>query len=91
MHATPASEPYIHPITVYSKPNCPNCTLTCRLLEREGIPYRVIDVSRDADALAHVKGLGYCAAPVVQVDADEHWSGFRPDRITALLDILEAA
>ena len=31
----------------------------------------------------YVKGLGYMQAPVVVTD-DEHWSGFRPDKIEAL-------
>lgn len=70
-------------ITVYSKPACVQCNATKRALDAQGLDYDVIDLSEDAEALAQVKALGYLAAPVV-VAGDEHWGGFRPDKITAL-------
>ena len=70
-------------ITVYSKPSCVQCNATYRALDAKGIEYSVTDVSQDADALEHVKSLGYMQAPVVITDGD-HWSGFRPDKINEL-------
>jgi len=70
-------------ITVYSKPSCVQCNATYRALDAKGIEYSVTDVSQDADALEHVKSLGYLQAPVVVTDGD-HWSGFRPDKIDEL-------
>ena len=70
-------------ITVYSKPSCVQCNATYRALDAKGIEYSVTDVSQDADALEHVKSLGYLQAPVVVTDGD-HWSGFRPDKIATL-------
>ncbi len=70
-------------ITVYSKPSCVQCNATYRALDAKGIEYSVTDVSEDADALEHVKSLGYMQAPVVVTDGD-HWSGFRPDKIDEL-------
>ena len=70
-------------ITVYSKPNCVQCSATYRALDRAGLSYSTVDISADAEALARVKSLGYAQAPVVMVGAD-HWSGFRPDKIKAL-------
>jgi len=70
-------------ITVYSKPSCVQCNATYRALDAKGIEYSVTDVSEDADALEHVKSLGYLQAPVVVTDGD-HWSGFRPDKIDEL-------
>ena len=72
-----------HSPLVYSKPSCVQCTATYRALDNKGINYQVIDVSADAEAAEYVKGLGYMQAPVVVTD-DEHWSGFRPDKIEAL-------
>jgi glutaredoxin-like protein NrdH len=43
----------------------------------------VLDLSQDETALAAVKELGYLQAPVVITDED-HWSGFRPDKIDEL-------
>ncbi|HJB62666.1 MAG TPA: glutaredoxin-like protein NrdH [Candidatus Microbacterium pullistercoris] len=70
-------------ITVYSKPSCVQCNATYRALDAKGIEYEVTDVSLDADALEQVKQLGYMQAPVVIADED-HWSGFRPDKIDEL-------
>ncbi len=70
-------------ITVYTKPSCVQCTATYRALDSKGIEYNVLDLSEDETALETVKELGYLQAPVVVTD-DEHWSGFRPDKISAL-------
>lgn len=69
-------------ITVYSKPACVQCTATYRALDKQGLSYNVIDLSEDAEALDFVLSLGYQQAPVV-VAGDDHWSGYRPDRIKA--------
>jgi glutaredoxin-like protein NrdH len=70
-------------ITVYSKPACVQCTATYRALDKQGVEYEIFDVSVDEKALETVKSLGYLQAPVV-VTGDDHWSGFRPDKIAAL-------
>ncbi len=67
-------------ITVYSKPQCPQCEATYRALRKQGLNYRTVDLSEDTEALEYIKSLGYQQAPVVMTDND-HWSGFRPDRI----------
>ena len=70
-------------ITVYSKPNCPQCTATYRKLKSLSLPHDSIDVTEDAEALAFIRALGYQQAPVVVVregeEVKKHWSGFRPD------------
>lgn len=71
-------------VTVYSKPACVQCTATYRALDAQGIEYEIFDVSADDKALATVKELGYMQAPVVVAEGD-HWSGFRPDKIQALV------
>ncbi|MDO4243630.1 MAG: glutaredoxin-like protein NrdH [Actinomyces sp.] len=76
-------------ITVYSKPNCVQCTATYRALDKAGLPYATVDISLDVEALEQVRSLGYAQAPVV-VAGDEHWSGFRPDKIKALASAREA-
>ena len=70
-------------ITVYSKPDCVQCDATYRALNKHGLDYAVIDITRDEEALQTVKDLGYQQAPVVFADGD-HWSGFRPDKIKSL-------
>ena len=70
-------------ITVYSKPACVQCTATTRALDSAGISYDVIDLSQDTDAFAAVQELGYRQVPVV-VAGNQHWAGFRPDKISTL-------
>ena len=69
--------------TVYTKPSGVQCNATYRALHSQGSQYDVVDLSEDPTALATVKELGYLQAPVVVTD-DEHWSGFRPDKISQL-------
>lgn len=70
-------------ITVYTKPACVQCNATYRALDAKGLDYETVDLSTDEDALEAVKALGYMQAPVV-VAGDDHWSGFRPDKIATL-------
>ena len=70
-------------VTVYSKPACVQCTATYRALDAQGIDYEIFDVTADDKALQTVKDLGYMQAPVV-ITGDDHWSGFRPDKISAI-------
>jgi len=72
-----------NPVTVYSRPACVQCDATYRALDKHGIAYDVVDLTQDTTALELVRSLGYLQAPVV-IAGDTHWSGFRPDQITAL-------
>ena len=77
-------------IQVFSKPSCVQCTATYRALDKFGLDYQVVDLATDEKALTEVLALGYQQVPVV-VDGDDHWSGFRPDKIKASAARLHAA
>jgi glutaredoxin-like protein NrdH len=70
-------------VTVYTLPACVQCDSTKRMLQRNQVDYNEVDMSQDPVALEMVKTMGYTAAPVVVAD-EEHWSGFRMDKIQAL-------
>lgn len=70
-------------ITVYSKPNCPQCAATKRQLNRRGFNYTVIDISDNPQTIDQLRQKGWQQMPVVIAD-DESWSGYRPDNISAL-------
>lgn len=70
-------------VTVYSKPACVQCVATKKALDKADIDYTVIDISQDDEARELVLGLGYKGVPVV-VAGDNHWNGFRPDRLAEL-------
>ncbi|XCB29076.1 glutaredoxin-like protein NrdH [Arcanobacterium hippocoleae] len=71
-------------ITVYTKPNCVQCNATKRALKKNNLEFAEVDLTQDEAALATVKALGYQQAPVIFADGD-HWAGFRPDKIKALV------
>jgi glutaredoxin-like protein NrdH len=70
-------------VTVYTKPACVQCNATYKALDKQGVAYDVVDISLDTEARDYVMALGYLQAPVV-VAGNDHWSGFRPDRIKSL-------
>ncbi|MGJ9371736.1 MULTISPECIES: glutaredoxin-like protein NrdH [Nesterenkonia] len=70
-------------VTVYTKPACVQCNATYRALDKNGVTYETVDITQDAEALERLRGLGYMQAPVVITESD-HWSGFRPDKISEL-------
>lgn len=70
-------------VTVYTKPACVQCNMTYRALDKLGVKYNTVDITEDPAALELIKGMGYLQAPVV-IAGDDHWSGFQPDKITAL-------
>lgn len=70
-------------VTVYTLPSCVQCDSTKRLLTKNEIPFNEVDLSTDERAMVMVRDLGYKSAPVVVVGED-HWSGFRPDKLSTL-------
>ena len=70
-------------VTVYTLPSCVQCDSTKRMLKSIDVDYEEVDMSQYPVALEMVKTLGYTAAPVV-VSGDDHWSGFRMEKIQAL-------
>lgn len=69
-------------VTIYSKPQCVQCTAAKRGMNRLGVEYTEVDVTKDAGALAYIQGLGYQAVPVTVVDTQTqpvHWYGNNPN------------
>jgi glutaredoxin-like protein NrdH len=53
------------------------------MMQKINVSYREVDLSENEEAYQMVKALGYSSAPVVFA-GDDHWSGFRPERIQSL-------
>jgi glutaredoxin-like protein NrdH len=90
IYLIPTKEPFMNTITVYTKPACVQCNAVFRALDKEGIPYGKIDLSVDDEARDYVMSLGYLQAPVVHAGPNNHFAGFRPDRINALKNLIAA-
>lgn len=70
-------------VTIYTLPACVQCDTSKRMMNRLGIEYEEIDMSKDEAAVEYVKELGYTAAPII-VNGSTHWSGFRMEMINGL-------
>jgi glutaredoxin-like protein NrdH len=64
--------------------------MTKRMLERNHVSYEAIDLSSSQEAVEKVRSLGYSSAPVVMAGED-HWSGFRLDKLKSLIALSNAS
>ena len=82
-------------ICVYTNGDgCMQCRLTKQLLDAVGLAYRDADLTDPANESARayvMESLGYSSAPIVVVDEHDHWAGFRPDCIQAVVSRLATA
>ena len=74
-------------VTVWELPNCAQCRQTKRVMDQEGIQYRVRQLNRSPKAVERFKELGLIAAPIVETDT-KRWSGFRLEKIRSLANHL---
>ena len=77
-------------VTIYTAgPSCGACIASKSSLRRHDIEFEEVDLTKNPEALAMVKGLGYERAPVTfRTDPAtdhvlEHWGGYRLDKIKA--------
>lgn len=70
-------------ITVYTKPNCPQCSRTKAMLKSKGFSYEEVDVTTNEEIVEYLLSKGFRSLPVVETDK-EMWSGFRYDKIKEL-------
>ncbi len=70
-------------IKVYTKNGCPQCDMTKRVLEGEGVNFKAINVEENEEAMKYIKEvLGLTSMPVVVVNNGEDiFTGFRPDKL----------
>lgn len=69
--------------TVYTKPACVQCDMTKRYMDKNGIEYTTVDITKDPEALEMILGMGFSSAPVV-ISEKGSWAGFQPDKINQL-------
>jgi glutaredoxin-like protein NrdH len=73
-------------ITVDTKPGCAQCDAVFRVLDEMGVDYLRVDISTDPEARGYVMAQGHLCVPVVYAGPDNHFAGFRPDRLRTLAD-----
>ncbi|CAK9884053.1 MAG: Glutaredoxin-like protein NrdH [Candidatus Erwinia impunctatus] len=70
-------------IIIYTKDDCVQCHATKNAMDKRGIGYQLINLDNQPDEADTLRAMGYRQLPVV-VTENEHWSGFRPDKIMSL-------
>lgn len=78
-------------VVVYGEPDCAQCTLTTRQLDKQGTRYTYVDVVEYPEVGERLRAEGHRSLPVVEVRFPaeftvDSWEGVRPDRIKALAD-----
>lgn len=71
---------------VYTKPNCVQCNMTKRHMDKIGVKYTTVDITEDPAALDKLIEMGYKAAPVVIAPDGTSFAGFQPEKIQAIAD-----
>ena len=74
-------------ITVWSRPNCVQCEMTKKQLDKLGIKYEEMNLEDHPLCLETFKAQGFMSAPIVTTDT-KTWSGFRLDKIKSLANHL---
>lgn len=91
-YTPPPEQPDAAVTTVYVRPGSGACEETCRYLFLAGLPYRVIDISQDADARDYVMSLGELQVPVVITSRGRRWRGHDVGSLARLAgDVLASA
>jgi glutaredoxin-like protein NrdH len=72
-------------VIVYTKNGCPQCDMTKVMLSGEGVEFTTFNVEEDEAAFDYVVNtLGLRQMPVVVVEGQEPFTGFRPDILLRL-------
>ncbi len=76
-----------HRVLVFTTPTCPWCTRAKAYLREQHVPFREVDVSRDAAAARDlVRRTGQMGVPVIEIDG-RPVVGFDRPRINRLLGL----
>lgn len=79
-------------VTVFTTgPTCQMCRITKMQMKRKGIAFEEVRLDEHPDLADKVKELGFTQAPVVLVNDEDVWEGFRADAIDQLAQEITAA
>lgn len=73
-------------VKVYSKPGCPQCLATEKLMNKMGIDFEKVDISVDEQAQEMIISNYGPSVPVIVTENDS-WVGFRPERIESIREL----
>ncbi len=71
-------------VTVFSKNNCIQCTMTKRFLEQHHVNFIEHNIDEQPEFVDALKQEGFKATPVVKLPNGAAFTGFRPDMLKQL-------
>lgn len=71
-------------ITIYSKNNCMQCTMTKKFLANADADFEEINIDEQPEKIDYVKSLGFTTAPVIEA-GDIVFSGFQPTKLKEII------
>ena len=72
-------------VTVFTTgPTCQMCRITKMQMKRKGIVFEEVRLDEHPDLADKVKALGFTQAPVVLVNDEDVWDGYRSEAIDQL-------
>ena len=71
-------------VTVFSMNNCIQCKMTKRFLEEHNVAFIEHNIDEQPEFIENLKAEGFLATPVVKLPDGNAFTGFRPDRLSAL-------
>lgn len=79
----------INRIVVYGRTKCPQCKMTCKVLDKEEIEYRYINIDENDPEALRLTMLGFQTVPVTRIifengEQDQYITGFRPNELKKL-------
>ena len=75
------------PVVIYTTPNCSQCMMTAKTMDKFGIVYDKVDLTQHPDLLERFKEMGHMSAPIVVTDK-KTWSGLSNEKIKSLANFL---
>ncbi len=68
-------------VTVYSRNNCMQCKMTKRYLAEHNVEFVEHNINDQPEYVDYLKERGFLSLPVVDIDGQSAFSGFRPDQL----------
>lgn len=88
--STPANSGHVHRVVVFTTPTCSWCARAKSYLRTQGVRFKEVDVSRDAQAARDlVRRTGQMGVPVIEIDG-RPIVGFDQRRVDQMLGLSAA-
>lgn len=72
-------------VVVYSKDDCMQCQFTKSFLTGNQVPFETVNLTEQPERADEVREMGFQTLPVVVIEGEEPFFGFRPEKLDHLI------